>query len=231
MNPIFIAIDQPDPAAARRLALAVGPHVGGLKLGLEFFCAAGPEGVRAAVPEGMPLFLDLKLHDIPNTVAGAVRSAAALNPHLITVHASGGTAMLRAAVEAAASAPSKRPLLLGVTVLTSLDSVDLEAAGQDADVPAQVERLALLAERAGLDGIVCSPREIGRLRAVLRRETLIVVPGIRPEGSAAGDQKRTMSPAEAMREGADHLVIGRPITGAADPAAAAQAIAATLSVR
>lgn len=228
MNPIFVAIDQPDPDLARRIALAVGPRVGGLKLGLEFFCAAGPDGVRRAVPDGMPLFLDLKLHDIPNTVAGAVRSAAALGPHFITVHASGGPAMLRAAVDAAGSVRGVRPRLLGVTVLTSLDEADLLAAGQDPDLPAQVERLARLAEECGLDGVVCSPREIRRLRAVLRRETLIVVPGIRPDGSDVGDQKRTMTPAEAIRAGADHLVIGRPITGAADPAAAAATIAATL---
>jgi orotidine-5'-phosphate decarboxylase len=232
-SPIFVAIDQPDVAAVQALAQRLAPHVGGIKLGLEFFCAAGPDGIRSVRPPGLPLFLDLKLHDIPNTVAGAVRAATALAPSFITVHAAGGTAMLRAAVAAAADAAAAlgvpRPRILGVTVLTSLDAADLSATGQDADPAVQVERLARLAESSGLDGIVCSPWEIARLRGALRRETLLVVPGIRPAGSAAGDQKRVMTPAAAMSAGADHLVIGRPITDAADPVAAASAIAASLA--
>ncbi len=229
MNPILVAIDRPGVAEAAALAARVAPHVGGVKLGLEFFCAAGPEGVRRAVPEGLPLFLDLKLHDIPNTVAGAVRAATALAPAYLTLHAAGGAAMMRAAVEAAEAGARAhgvaRPALLGVTVLTSLDAEDLAAVGQEPDAAFQVERLARLAEAAGLDGIVCSPLEIARLRRVLRPTTLLVVPGLRPAGSGADDQKRVMTPTAALRAGADRLVIGRPITAAADPAAAAEAIA------
>jgi len=201
--------------------------VGGLKLGLEFFVANGPKGVRRVVPADVPLFLDLKLHDIPNTVAGAVRAAAELAPLLLTLHAAGGPAMMRAAVDAAERAQlagQARIRLLGVTVLTSLDEGDLAALGQEGPVAEQVRRLALLARAGGLDGVVCSPREVAQLREVLGPDFLLVVPGIRPAGAQAGDQKRVMGPRAAMQAGADYLVVGRPITEAEHPAAAAQAL-------
>jgi orotidine-5'-phosphate decarboxylase len=219
MNPVFVALDTVDRSRARALVDAVRPHVGGLKLGLEFFCANGPDAVRE-VAGATPLFLDLKLHDIPNTVAGAVRAVMPLDPAFLTLHAGGGPAMLRAAVEAAAGAVK----LLGVTVLTSLDGSDLDRVGQRGPVLDQARRLAGLAREAGLAGVVCSPHEIAALRAECGPGFLLVVPGIRPAGAGAGDQKRVMTPREALAAGADHLVIGRPITAAADPAAAARRI-------
>jgi orotidine-5'-phosphate decarboxylase len=233
-NPVFCAIDAPTLDEAKRLIGLVAGAVGGIKLGLEFFMAAGPEGVREARSTGVPLFLDIKLHDIPNTVAGAIRSVVPLSPTYITIHASGGRAMMQAAAEAARSEADKlgvpRPKLLGVTVLTSLDVGDLEAVGQGMEVSAQVERLARLAESSGLDGVICAPTEIARLRRILKPTSVLMVPGIRPAGSEAGDQKRVMTPKEAMELGATHLVIGRPITGATDPAAAARDIAAQLGL-
>jgi orotidine-5'-phosphate decarboxylase len=231
-NPVFCAVDAPSVPAARALIAAVAGSVGGIKLGLEFFVAEGPQGVRAVMPPGVPLFLDLKLHDIPNTAAGAARAGASLSPAFVTLHAAGGSAMMREAAAAvrsiAGAAGTVRPRLLGVTVLTSLDADDLATVGQGADVGAQVERLALLAEAAGLDGVVCAPREVARLRRVLRPDTVLMVPGIRPAGVSAGDQKRVTAPAEALALGADYLVIGRPITAAPDPAEAARAIAAEI---
>ncbi|MDR6291511.1 MULTISPECIES: orotidine-5'-phosphate decarboxylase [Inquilinus] len=233
-NPVFCAIDAPTLDEAKRLIGLVAGAVGGIKLGLEFFMAAGPEGVREARSTGVPLFLDIKVHDIPNTVAGAIRSVVPLSPTYITIHASGGRAMMQAAAEAARSEADKlgvpRPKLLGVTVLTSLDVGDLEAVGQGMEVSAQVERLARLAESSGLDGVICAPTEIVRLRRILKPSSVLMVPGIRPAGSDVGDQKRVMAPKEAMELGATHLVIGRPITGAADPAAAARAIAGELGL-
>ena len=220
---VFVGLDTPDLARATALARAVAPHVGGLKLGLEFVMAQGPGGVRALAAEGLPIFLDVKLHDIPNTVAGALRALAPLRPAIVNVHAAGGPAML-AAARAACPPPTR---LVAVTVLTSLEASDLAATGV-ADAPlAQVRRLAALARAAGLDGVVCSPHEVATLKADWRNG-LFIVPGIRPEGSAAGDQKRMMTPAQAQAAGASILVIGRPITGAADPAAAARAIARDL---
>lgn len=223
-NPIFVAIDTPDVAGARALVAAVALHVGGVKLGLEFFCAHGPAGI-AAVMEGqaLPLFLDLKLHDIPNTVAGAVRSLAPLAPAILTVHAAGGHAMLAAARNAAPASTR----VVAVTVLTSLDDEDLLSAGVPDGSAAQAARLARLVRGAGLDGIVCSPHEVAAVKADWR-DGLFVVPGVRPAGSDVGDQKRVMTPANALAAGAGVLVIGRPITAAADPAAAAKAIAASL---
>lgn len=223
-NPVFVALDTPDLARALSLAKAVGPHAGGLKVGLEFFCAQGPEGVRQIVALGKDVFLDLKLHDIPNTVAGAVRAVSDLGVTYLTIHTSGGPAMLRAGVEAAAN----RVQLLGVSVLTSLDDDDLATVGQRGPSGAQVERLAMLAADCGLPGLIAAPPEIAPLRQVLGRETILMIPGIRPQGSDAGDQKRVMTPAAAMAAGADFLVIGRPITAAADPAAAAARISAEL---
>jgi len=227
-SPIFCAIDTPDPARAQELANAVRGVVN-LKLGLEFFVANGPGAVRR-VASGAPLFLDLKLHDIPNTVTGAVRAAAVLKPMLLTIHCGGGAAMMRAAVEAAqqAAAGGKRMQLVGVTVLTSLDNADLEAVGQRGPTTEQAVRLAKLAQASGLDGVVCSPHEIAALREACGREFLLVVPGIRPSGVAAGDQKRVLNPRAALDAGADYLVIGRPITGAPDPRAVARAMRAAL---
>lgn len=223
-NPVYVALDTPDPGAARALIASVSPHVGGIKLGLEFFCAHGPAGIAAAM-DGcpLPLFLDLKLHDIPNTVAGAVRSLAPLAPAILTVHAAGGHPMLEAA--RAAAPPATR--VVAVTVLTSLDDGDLLSAGVADGAAAQAQRLARLARAAGLDGIVSSPHEVAAVKAAWP-DGLFVVPGVRPAGSDIGDQKRVMTPADALAAGAGVLVIGRPITAAPDPAAAASAIAASL---
>jgi orotidine-5'-phosphate decarboxylase len=219
-NPVFVGLDTSDLVTARALATAVRPHVGGLKLGLQFFMANGPAGVRAMADLGLPLFLDVKLHDIPNTVAGALRSLAPLDLYMVNVHAGGGAAMLAAARDACPAATK----LIAVTVLTSLDDGDLGAMGVDGGSAAQVTRLAGLARAAGLDGVVASPHEVAALRAGWPGGEF-VIPGIRPAGSATGDQKRTMTPAEALAAGATMLVIGRPITDAPDPAAAAAAIA------
>lgn len=229
---LLIALDTPEQAIALGWSRALAGRVGGLKLGLEFFTAHGPDAVRAVVAaSGLPLFLDLKFHDIPNTVAGAVRAAGALGPAFLTLHAGGGPAMLRAAAAAAAAgAPGRpRPKLLGVTVLTSLDPADLAAVGQDVDVAAQVLRLAQLVKACGLDGLVCAPSEVAAVRRAMGPGFLLVVPGIRPHPAAGGDdQKRVMTPAAALEAGADYLVIGRPVTGAPDPAAAVAGIVAEL---
>mgnify|MGYP005847487685 FL=1 len=226
---IAVALDTPDPARAASWARALAGHVGVAKVGLELFAAAGPGAVAAVGASGLPVFLDLKLHDIPNTVAGAVRSAARLGVAMLTVHAAGGSAMLAAAREAAESAGADRPMILAVTVLTSLTAADLAATGVEGAPASQVLRLARLAIASGADGIVCSPLEVAPLRAALGASVRLVVPGIRPAGSRADDQARVTTPAEAVAAGADWLVIGRPITAAADPAAAAEAIAASLA--
>jgi orotidine-5'-phosphate decarboxylase len=223
-NPIIVALDTTDLATARHWAQTLGPRVGLLKIGLAFFLAHGAEGVRAVTPA--PVFLDLKLHDIPNTVAGAVSAVLPLGAAMLTLHASGGSAMIAAARRAAEAAGPARPKLLAVTVLTSLSAEALAETGVDALPPAQVLRLARLALAAGADGLVCSPQEVGMLRAAIGPGPLLVVPGIRPEGAPAGDQARTLTPREALAAGADWLVIGRPITAAPDPVAAAAAIAA-----
>jgi orotidine-5'-phosphate decarboxylase len=203
-------------------------EIGGLKLGLEFMTVQGVAGYRAIAELGLPIFLDLKFHDIPNTVAGAVRGAAALpGCAMLTVHAAGGAAMLAAAVAAAREA-ARPPSVLAVTVLTSFDDADLEACGVGGGIRDQVLRLADLAVTAGVDGLVCSPVEIGALRLRFGRDLRLVVPGIRPAATAPDDQKRTMTPLDALAAGADVLVIGRPITAAPDPKAAARQIAAGL---
>jgi orotidine-5'-phosphate decarboxylase len=224
---LIAALDTPDPAVARTWAAAVAPPCGMIKLGLEFFAANGPAGLRALA--GWPLFLDLKLHDIPNTVAGAVRALLPLAPRLLTLHASGGTAMLAAARAAAAAAGDARPRLLAVTVLTSLDAPALHATGVPGAPADQVLRLARLALAAGMDGLVCAPTEVAALRSALGPAPLLVVPGIRPDGAATDDQARTLSPAAAAAAGADWLVVGRPITQAPDPRAAAAALAAAIA--
>lgn len=225
VNPIFCAVDTPDLDKAQKLAANLKGHVGGLKLGLEFFLAHGEAGYRRLAEAGLPIFLDLKLHDIPNTVAGAVSSLLALQPDFTTLHSTGGPAMMRAAAEAAAKSTGKRPKLLGVTVLTSMDSADLAAVGMEPNPAAQVRRLANLAKTNGLDGIVCSPEEVAAMRKALGPEFILMVPGIRPSWAAKGDQKRVMTPREAVDAGATYLVIGRPITGAENPADAAKRIA------
>lgn len=228
-NPVFVALDTTDLAYARQLAAQLRGSVGGLKLGLEFFSAHGPGGVKPFVEMGLPVFLDLKYHDIPNTVAGACRAAAGLGVSILNVHAQGGAAMMRAAVEAAKSvSPSTR--VIAVTMLTSLGDEDLPSLGLTPPVGDQVLRLAGLAKECGLDGVVCSAHEIVRLRKGLGPDFLLVVPGIRPAGAALGDQRRVMGPAEARDAGANVLVIGRPITGAPDPALAAQDIAQSLGI-
>jgi orotidine-5'-phosphate decarboxylase len=228
-NPVFCAIDRPDLEGAVTLARSLVGEVGGLKLGLEFFTAQGPAGVRAVAESGLPLFLDLKLHDIPNTVAAAVRAMLPLQPTFLTIHTSGGPAMMRAAAEAALMTDLQRPRLLGVTVLTSLDDDDLVSVGQSVPVLDQARRLAAVAQSSGLDGIICSPAEVAALRADCGPDFVLMVPGIRPAGAAVGDQKRVMTPRDAVEQGADYLVIGRPITQASDPAAAARSIVEELA--
>ncbi len=223
MNPIFVALDTPSVEQARTLAEQIGPNAGGVKLGLEFFSANGPAGVAAILRLGVPVFLDLKLHDIPNTVAKAVEALRLLEPAVLTVHAAGGRAMLEAAK--AAAAPTTK--VVAVTVLTSLDRDDLQSIGVGGDPADQVRRLAKLARESRLDGIVCSGAEVGAAREAWP-DGFFVVPGVRPAGGAIADQKRVVTPREALESGASILVIGRPITGADDPAAALRDIALTL---
>ena len=223
MNPIFVAIDTPRMERARSLAEQVRGTAGGVKLGLEFFSANGPDGVASIAALGLPVFLDVKLHDIPNTVAKAVEALAPLKPAVVTVHAAGGRAMLEAA-KAAASPETK---VVAVTVLTSLDGDDLRSIGVDSEPREQVERLAALTRSAGLDGIVCSGAEVAAAKAAWP-DGFFVVPGVRPLGGDVSDQKRVVTPRQALDDGASILVIGRPITGAEDPAAALSDIAATL---
>lgn len=232
MNPILVALDVDSRAAALGLADALRGAVGGFKIGKQLFTAEGPSIVRELAARGDRVFLDLKFHDIPNTVAGAVRSAAATGAWMVNVHASGGRAMMRAAAEAArAAAPDgHRPLVIGVTVLTSLDQAALDEIGTTRSVVDQVVHLARLAQDSGLDGVVASPHEIRAIRQACGDSFLTVIPGIRPASPSAGDdQARTMTPAEAMRAGASYLVIGRPITAASDPRAAAERIAEELT--
>ncbi len=227
-NPILVAIDTQEVDRARSLSRSLAGAVGGIKLGLEFFNAHGPAGVAEVAGGRGDLFLDLKYHDIPNTVAGAVRAAIKLQPMILNVHAGGGPAMMRAALEAAEGESARlgiaRPKVIAVTVLTSMDDSDLDAVGQRGPAVEQVVRLARLTRGCGLDGVVCSPREIEAIRAACGPDFTLVVPGIRPAGADVGDQKRVMTPREAIDAGADWLVIGRPITGAPDPAAAARDI-------
>jgi orotidine-5'-phosphate decarboxylase len=224
MKPIFVAIDTPDLKRAEALAHAVHDYAGGVKLGLEFFSANGPSGVERIAALGLPIFLDLKLHDIPNTVGKAVESLAPLAPAVLTVHASGGRAMIGAARSAAPHATK----VVAVTLLTSLDQSDLAESGITGAPADQVQRLAALAREAGADGIVCSGAEVAAVHADWPGG-FFVVPGLRPAGAHLGDQKRAVTPASALDDGASILVIGRPITAATDPAAAIREIAASLS--
>jgi orotidine-5'-phosphate decarboxylase len=227
MTGLIVALDTADRAQAAAWVAAVAPCCGMVKVGLEYFLANGAPGVRALA--AAEVFLDLKLHDIPNTVAGGVRALLPLAPRLLTVHAAGGAAMVEAARRAAESAGAARPLLLAVTVLTSLDAGALRAGGVTDELPEQVLRLARLALGAGADGLVCSAREVTMLREAFGNDPVLVVPGVRPAGAPADDQVRTMTPRAAASCGADWLVVGRPITGAPDPAAAAAAIMADIA--
>lgn len=225
---LLCALDTTSPDAAFQLAAKLATSIGGIKLGLEFFSACGPDGVAHVAGAGLPVFLDLKLHDIPNTVAKAIHAVMPLRPFIITVHSGGGPAMMTAAAEAATAAAltvgCRRPLMIGVTILTSLDESDLKAVGLSTPIEAQVVRMARLAQKSGLDGIVCSPLEIAAIRKACGPLFKLVVPGIRPRGSAVGDQKRIMTPAQAVALGADYLIIGRPITQADKPEQAARDI-------
>ena len=225
MSPIFVAIDTPELERATAITQAVRDHAGGVKLGLEFFCAHGPAGVERVAALGLPVFLDLKLHDIPNTVAKSVAALAPLAPAILTVHATGGHEMLRAAKQAAP--PGTR--VVAVTLLTSLDQADLGDLGMTWSPKDQVTRLARLARDAGVDGIVCSGEEVADAKAAWPHG-FFVVPGIRPAGADIGDQKRVVTPDRALQDGASVLVIGRPITAAPDPAQAIRDIAGNLRI-
>ena len=222
-SPIYVAIDTPDMDRARAIAAAVKRHAGGIKLGLEFFCHNGRSGVLELAELGLPLFLDQKFHDIPNTVAKAIQALSPLTPSILTVHAAGGRAMME---DARAAAPVGTRIV-AVTMLTSLDDSDLATTGVNGCAHDQVARLADLARTAGLDGIVCSGNEVAAARKAWK-DGLFVVPGIRAADAQVGDQKRVMTARRAIDQGASILVIGRPVTEAADPDAALKAIAATL---
>ncbi len=225
-NPIIVALDVPNAEEALKLAEQLAPVCGGFKIGSELFTAAGPEVVRRIRGLGAPVFLDLKFHDIPNTVARAVAAAVRLDVQMLTVHASGGIDMLKAAEhvaqESAWQLGHAPPLVLAVTILTSLDGNALSQIGLDPNVNRQVRRLANMANQAGLRGMVCSPREVADLRQMLPASTQLVIPGIRPQPVPGDDQKRTLSPREALALGANWLVVGRPICAAEKPRAAAE---------
>jgi orotidine-5'-phosphate decarboxylase len=220
---LIVALDVPDAVSATTLAARLEHRSLWLKVGLELFVAAGPAVLEPLLKRGHSIFLDLKFHDIPNTVAGAVRSAAALGVHMMTIHAAGGPAMLAAARAALADLPDP-PQLLAVTLLTSIDQAQGNAIGLGRSPAQQVDLLARMGLEAGIRGFVCSPREVAALRALIGPDGVLAVPGIRPTGSETGDQKRIATPAEALRQGATYLVVGRPITKAPDPAEAAAAI-------
>ncbi|MDG1707513.1 MAG: orotidine-5'-phosphate decarboxylase [Emcibacteraceae bacterium] len=226
---ILCAFDTICLKEASELSHVLEPHVGGIKLGLEFFGANGPAGFKEIAKVNQNIFLDLKLHDIPNTVAKAIHSLMPLRPKIMTIHTAGGAEMMRAAAEAATEAAKnvgcERPLIVGVTILTSLDNEDLDDIGYQNKVAMQVVKLARLAKASGLDGVVCSPLEIKLIKESCGQDFKLVVPGIRPADCAKGDQKRTMTPKEAVELGADYLVIGRPITKSESPAQAAKLIA------
>jgi len=222
--PIAVALDAPDLETAARWAGLVTPHVSTVKVGLELYLRYGPEAVASVRgASGVQVFLDLKLHDIPATVAGAARAVARLRPAMLTVHAASGSAAIKAAAEAL---PDAR--IVAVTVLTSLGEADLDHIGMAGPVRDAARRLAVLAVESGAQGLVCSPQEVAAVRAEVGDDILLITPGVRPAGTDAHDQARVATPEEALRAGADMLVIGRPITGAADPGAAAAAIAASL---
>lgn len=226
---VIVALDFSSAREALAVARRLDPRACRVKVGKELFTAAGPQVIEGLHALGFEVFLDLKFHDIPNTVAGACRAAAQLGVWMVNVHASGGRRMMLAAREAIDKSTGVQPLLIAVTVLTSLEQEDLADSGIEASVEEQVSRLALLAEDCALDGVVCSARETAWLREERRTDFLYVTPGIRPAGNAAGDQRRVVTPGDAMRGGATHLVIGRPVTGASDPVAVLTAINAEVA--
>ncbi len=228
-TPIIVALDFPDAASALAMAEQLDPAQCRVKVGKELFTAAGRQVVEALQHKGFEVFLDLKFHDIPNTAAAAVRSAAELGIWMVNVHASGGRRMMEACHEALHSRAGTRPLLTAVTVLTSLEQEDLQEVGIDIEPMVQVQRLARLTQECGLDGVVCSAREAKALRSALGDEFKLVTPGIRPTESSADDQKRVLTPHQAMENGSSYLVIGRPITSANDPAQALNAILDSLN--
>ena len=227
-TPIIVALDFPDAASAIAMAERLNPAQCRVKVGKELFTAVGPQVVETLQHKGFEVFLDLKFHDIPNTTAGAVRSAAELGVWMVNVHASGGRRMREACREVLASRTGHRPLLTAVTVLTSLEQEDLQEVGIDIEPMVQVQRLARLTQDCGLDGVVCSAREAKALRSTLGEDFKLVTPGIRPADSSADDQKRILTPQLAIENGSTYLVIGRPITSAADPAQALEGIIASL---
>lgn len=229
MAELIVALDVSSTAEVEQTVDRLGAAVSFYKIGLELFSAEGPDVVRAVKSRGKKVFLDLKLHDIPRTVERAVKAGAALGVDLMTIHASGCKTMIRAAKDAALSCGPNAPRILAVTVLTSLDQSDLGDLGVSREMKAQVEALGLLACGNGADGIVCSPKEVANMRAVLGPRALLVTPGVRPSGAAVGDQKRVATPGQAVADGSTHLVVGRPILEAVDPAAAARAIIAEMA--
>ena len=230
---LAVALDLPDRAALLAMVRRLAPEAGVLKLGLEAFIAEGPSLVREIVASGAGVFLDLKLHDIPNTAGRAAAAAVLTGASIVNCHAAGGVEMMKAFGDGARAAAAKvgrvAPKLIAVTVLTSLDSAALSAIGLAGSPREAALRLAVLAKESGLDGVVCSPREIEAIRSACGKDFLLLVPGVRPAGAAPGDQKRVATPADAIRAGADLVVVGRPITGAQDPAAAARAIVAEIA--
>ena len=227
-SPIIVALDFPEANAALEMAKALDPGKCRVKVGKELFTSAGPAGVESLQRLGFEVFLDLKFHDIPNTTASAVRAAAELGVWMVNVHASGGRRMMEACRDILERRGGHRPLLTAVTILTSLEQEDLQEVGVDIEPMVQVQRLARLTQDCGLDGVVCSAREARALRGALGEDFLLVTPGIRPADSAADDQKRIVTPAQALENGSSYLVIGRPITRADEPGAALEAILATL---
>jgi orotidine-5'-phosphate decarboxylase len=223
-SPVIVALDTVDMAWAKAMVRDLAPHIYAVKLGLEFFAAHGPQGVREVASGGTPAFVDLKLHDIPTTVGKAVKALAPLNPAFLTVHASNDEDGLKAAVKARDEA-GMQTKLLAVTVLTTMDEGSLDRIGQKGPVTAQVNRLARLAKDSGIDGIVCSPLEVAGLREALGPDIILVTPGVRPAGADMNDQKRVMTPSDAFNAGANFLVIGRPVTEAKNPVVAARDIA------
>lgn len=229
MAELIVALDVQTREEAVAKVKAIGDPVGFYKIGLELFTTEGPDVVRAVKDLGKKVFLDLKFHDIPRTVERAVRSGGRLGVDLMTIHAVGGKTMIRAAADAAAAFGAQGPKILAVTVLTSLDQADLADVGIAGRTPAeQVAAMARFATAQGAHGLVCSPKEVGALSRALPAGTLFVTPGVRPAGAAVGDQKRVATPADAVRDGATHLVVGRPILAAEDPVAAARAILAEM---
>jgi len=229
---LLVALDYPDANSARQMLAQLNPALCRVKIGKELFTVAGPDFVREVVRAGYDVFLDLKFHDIPNTVAKAVAAAAELGVWMVNVHASGGSRMMRAAAEAIAPRGADKPLLIGVTVLTSMGPADLSEVGVDASPADQVSRLASLAIASGLDGVVCSAQEASLLRQTLGADAILVTPGIRmPEQAGSDDQKRTMGPAEAIAAGATYLVAGRPITASPEPMASLKRFLSEISYK